>query len=152
MTLRTVYESLALDEYLNVTALAFGECDDADIWAARLNTFMGVQLPLPKKAITDPNPGGPRPMRLPWLCRMRALQAAGDVRAIYNASVCALLKAANCCSELVPVDRYQAPRTLLNDAVTYFTLPSATHEQQALVQRLSLLGDMYVGSVRRFMG
>lgn len=76
---------------------------------------MGVELPLPKKPIADPNPGAPR-AGCRGLVAMRALCGAAEVRQQYNSSVEALMAAACDCPYLVPVDRYQALQTLINDA------------------------------------
>jgi hypothetical protein len=85
-TMKKVYQSLIIDEYINVTGLAFNECNDPAIWAARLNSFMGKVLPLPAKGIRDLNPGCEAGPRLPWAYRMRALMGAADLRASFAAT------------------------------------------------------------------
>lgn len=38
-------------------SICIGECDDAHVWAARLDSFTGTVLPLLNVHIADPNPG-----------------------------------------------------------------------------------------------
>lgn len=118
--MKYVYESLILDEHINVTGLAFNECADEHIWVARLNSYMGRELPLPRKPILDPNPGAAHAKRLPWVCRIRALVRCAAVRAEFAQLFGEVLAAADKYPELVPVKVYQAPRAVFNNAVSFF--------------------------------
>jgi hypothetical protein len=74
-TVVKTYESLALDQHMNVHGLAYGIGMDADIWRKRLLQFQGQTVDLPRGSYFEAGPV------LPWCARLAAMALPEVVQA-----------------------------------------------------------------------
>jgi hypothetical protein len=119
LTVEQTYESTAVDEYVNVWALAYGLETAGTMWRERLRSFKGgVLRPGQPVATADLQP-------YPWQVLLAAYRDTAVVRqqASLRAAASAALRHALADRRITPVGRSRAPRAALNELLAH---PSST--------------------------